>query len=94
MRRYVFILAEAPLDRAIDGFVRAWILPALLTNLPVPLSTKPVDLGLHPGQQLFCRAGGDPRPLKLADFPALPSHLAAHVLDFASEVVESWHVPP
>jgi hypothetical protein len=77
-----------------DDFVSARILAALLANLPVPFRAKPVDPGLHPGQQLFRRTGGDPCPLKLADFTALPSHLAAHVLDFISELIESWHGSP
>ena len=77
-----------------DDFVRARIFSALLANLPVTLGAKPVDLGLHPRQQFFRRSGWDPCPLKLANFTALPRHLAAHVLDFISEVVESWHVRP
>jgi hypothetical protein len=77
-----------------DDFVRAGILAALLADLTVPFGAKPVDPGLHSRQQLFRRTGGNPSPLQLPDFTALPRHLAAHVLDFISEVIESWHVSP
>jgi hypothetical protein len=43
-------LPEAPLGWTVDDLVCAWILPALLADLPVALSTESIDLGLHPGQ--------------------------------------------
>jgi hypothetical protein len=54
--------------------------------LTVALGTKPIDFGLHPGQQLFGGLRGYPRPLKRLNLFALPKDLAAHVLYLAPDV--------
>jgi hypothetical protein len=59
----------------------------LLHFKPLPLSTKVIDFGVHPCKEEFSRGGGDPCPLELEDFPALPSDLDAHVLDFGTDVI-------
>jgi len=41
------------LGRAIDDFVGARILSAMLPYQPVALGAQPVNFGLHPTQQLF-----------------------------------------
>jgi hypothetical protein len=77
---------KAALDRSVDDFVCARILSALLAHLTVALCTEPINLGLHPGQQLFGGLRGYPRPLKRLNLFALPKDLAAHVLYLAPDV--------
>jgi hypothetical protein len=60
---------------------------ALLLFEQFTLSTKVVDFGVHPSKEEFSRGGGNPCPLKLEDFLALPSDLDAHVLDFGTDVM-------
>jgi len=66
---------------------------ALLFLEPLPLSTKVIDFGVHPSKEEFSRSGGDPCPLELEDFPALPSDLNAHVLDFGPDVIYPHSAP-
>jgi hypothetical protein len=70
---------KAALDRSVDDFVCTRILSPLLACLAVALCTGPIDLGLHPDQQLFGGLRGYPRPLKRLNLIALPKDLAAHV---------------
>jgi hypothetical protein len=77
---------KAALDRSVDDFVCARILSALLAHLTVALCTEPINLGLHPGQQLFGGPRGYPRPLKRLNRFALPKDLAAHLLYLAPDV--------
>jgi hypothetical protein len=42
---------------------------------------------VHPSKKEFGGGGGDPCPLELEDFPALPSDLDAHVLDFGTNAI-------
>jgi hypothetical protein len=62
--------------------------PRLLFLEPVPLGAKVVDFGMHPAEEEFSRGRGDPRPLELEDFLALPGHLDAHSLDFSPDMVK------
>jgi hypothetical protein len=41
---------------------------------------------MHAPKEEFSRRGGNPRPLKLQDFPTQLSDLDAHVLDFGTNV--------
>jgi len=59
----------------------------------LPLSAKVIDFGVHPSKEEFSRSGGDPCPLELEDFPALPSDLNAHVLDFGPDVIYPHSAP-
>jgi hypothetical protein len=48
----------------------------------------PIDAGEHFFQQSFGRSCGDPRPLKLTYFAALPVNLSPHTLDFGANLVK------
>jgi hypothetical protein len=73
-------------------------LGAAISALPIPalcrhrllqllaLDAKLVDLDLHPQQEKFSGGGRYTGALQLQDFPALPSDLDAHVLDFGVNV--------
>ncbi len=58
---------------------------ATLAHQPVALCAQFIDLGLHPGQQLFRGLCRNARPLEVANFSALPVDLAAHMFDLTAD---------
>jgi len=54
----------------------------------VALCAQLIDLGLHPGQQLFRGLCGDTRALKVSNFSPLPQDLAAPMFNFFPDVCD------
>jgi hypothetical protein len=65
-----------------------------LAHQPVALCAQLIDLGLHPGQQLFRGLCGDTRALKATDFAALLQDLAAPTFNFFPDVCDLHGPPP
>ena len=78
---------EAALDRSVDDLVCPGILSALFAYEAVALDAQTIHFSQHSLQQLVRGLGRDACPLKVTDFLPLPQDLAAHVLDFISEVM-------
>jgi hypothetical protein len=55
---------------------------ATLAHQPVALCAQLIDLGLHPGQQLFRGLGWKACPLKVPNFSPLPQDLTAADVHF------------
>jgi hypothetical protein len=90
-RRAIWVLRHASPAPAAEG---SELFDRLFLFEPVTLLTKPVDFGVHSGEEEFSRGRGDPRPLELEDFLPLAPDLDPHVLDLPSDEFEVCHFHP